>query len=1439
MAVINWLHLSDWHQGRTEYDRDVVRRALFDDIESRAAISPQLETLDFIFFTGDLANHGKREEYETAKNELLEPLREKTGLNKDRLFIVPGNHDINRADLKYVPLDLLKPFDNATVAQEWMAEGRERGKLLEPFKAYQDFIAEYGVLGFGAFGDSLCVQVKGKSIGIMGCNSALMCGRVRDDQGEVNDQSYLTVGERQIREPLRKIAVADLRIALIHHPFDWLKEFDRRQIEQLMKGQCHFILRGHEHFAQVEIARGTQGEYVHIPGGSTFDRRKASDPVYVNSYNFVSYDTDTGSGVVYLRCLNRHGDLWISDHETYKGGILPFVLPVASIAPSNKITASFTDAGNTSAGLSAQKNKGQQVDLTAIRETYLSYVCDRWANLELRGVMQTGKTDPIPLDEVYVSLSAERERKGKLMPLELTSDDEWSSDTKSPEADFEWTDKNNLIIRSKSALFDEITREKVELPQAFRENPHIVVLGDPGAGKTTLARFLLRQFALACRDNRAHVLVTPVMSAKTESQEYSDDYGEPHIPMLLRVADYAEALRYNGNLRLRQFLTHARGEANISDQEASILFDDALVSGNALVILDGLDEVAQTADRAAVARHIDDFVHGVGAKNRIVVTSRIGGYVGARLNAGFSLFTIRDMDFAQVERFVTRRVVAYDRAQTQAITEEAISKCAKDDIASILDAVQNNEGVKRLAVNPLLLTILCLIHRTGAKLPERRVDLYALASKTLLEDWRPAQTGQAECGVLMTEADRLLAPLACWMHSHTDRGLIRQEKALDLLHEFSAKRHKLEKNHPQVESEVESFWRRITYDTSVFVERSQGEYAFLHLTFEEYWAARYLVRDYSQAAKRLRERRNIARFEEVILLAIASQTEENATHLLRSAIWCREDEATEYGYIPSAYEKVLRRDLLMAANCIGDSAAVEPPLAREVAEELVAITLNLNSKAIPSFFVRNAQDTLVSLRSSDIGSQATALLIAKLEDVDSTIRTISAQTLGRIGKSDETIVNAILKLVEDENKEVRMAASFALSQVGQNSEIVINTLIAKTNDEDNDVRWINIFGLCQLKEKNETVISVLLIALHEKENIARIFAAQALGELARDNENISNELLTALRDRSSRVRASAAQALGRTGQSNEKVSNALLTALRDRSNVVRWAVAQALGQLGQGNEAVLNTLLTALRDRSNPVRWAVAQALGQAGKGNETVINALLKTLEDEDANVRGSVVQALRQTGKGNETVINALLKTLEDEDANVRGSVVQALGSIGQGSEKVSNALLTSLHDKEPFVRLFAAQSLGELQQENEVIADELLTILNDEDEDVRASAARALSQVGQGSEKVSNALLTALRDRSSHVRASAAQSLGRTGQSNEKVSNALLTALRDRSNYVRASAARALGQFGQGNEKIIDELILKMNSKDSDVQDAVAVSLKILIQKKEDGERTNFSI
>jgi hypothetical protein len=212
--------------------------------------------------------------------------------------------------------------------------------LLEPFRAFSSFVREYTGQDHPDYANIRRMIVGDREVALLGLNSAWMCGRNKE---RIGDKGFVIVGEPQIHSVLDEISGANLKIAVLHHPFDWLTEFDCDRIEVPLRQGCDFILRGHQHKPKVEIAGGTSGECIIIPAGASYDRRKAENPRYVNSYNFVHFDFDTGKGVVFLRRWSDPRNKWLEDVDSCDGGRCEFTLfgSAPKAPPSKQAPKSF------------------------------------------------------------------------------------------------------------------------------------------------------------------------------------------------------------------------------------------------------------------------------------------------------------------------------------------------------------------------------------------------------------------------------------------------------------------------------------------------------------------------------------------------------------------------------------------------------------------------------------------------------------------------------------------------------------------------------------------------------------------------------------------------------------------------------------------------------------------------------------------------------------------------------------------------------------------------------------------------------------------------------------------------------------------------------------------------------------------------------------------
>lgn len=534
---------------------------------------------------------------------------------------------------------------------------------------------------------------------------------------------------------------------------------------------------------------------------------------------------------------------------------------------------------------------------------YMEHIIAHNRYLQLQGIRSGGKLVNIELEHIYITLRTTQQRT-------VQAEENWLHE----EADMAPGEMGRMQME-RSALCETVS---VTVDQALADHKHMVILGDPGSGKTTLLRYLALLYGRDLAES------TKSVSEKLKLNEAG------YLPVLLHLRQFGSFLKEHhskddgteGHAVLFEFLFRALQGFRIDLPDD--FFDAYFQNGKAIILLDGMDEVADPNLRARVARMLEAFTLAY-PKCRFVITSRVVGYTGAsRLSGDYVTTTVRDFLLADVEQFLKHwhRLVAVG----QLGPGESADTFASSQTGQLMSAIRGNERIRDLAINPLLLTVIVLVHRDRVKLPDRRAELYAEAVDVLLGKWDEAR---GVGGVTILE-DRpfevgdkrlMLQSLALWMHERGQKEVTQAELFAFLEKQFIGMAPDLQKRRMA----IERFQRVIEERTGLLAARGEGVYAFSHLTFQEYLAARALagLHDYVEYTLRFTSE---AWWREVILLEaghLSGDSIERTSRLIRAIADGRKE--------PLPYH-----NLVLASECLRDAGEqrVDANLSHEINDRL-------------------------------------------------------------------------------------------------------------------------------------------------------------------------------------------------------------------------------------------------------------------------------------------------------------------------------------------------------------------------------------------------------------------------------------------------------------------------------------------------------------------------
>lgn len=277
--IIRWLHLSDFHVGKDNYEQVRLFEKILEEIERR---KDEGFVPDYVFLTGDIANKGAKKEYEMFRSGFLTPLQEMFGV-ETVVIAVPGNHDVARPSPDGLDRDaLLKPSKLFDASKEGKSA---RDQVLPRFKPYKQTMSTTGMSpDWLAFDKAVAIhkrELTNKQVGVIGLNTAWL------SKGD-DDKNKLTPGHRLVDAALKELSQCDIKIVLGHHPLNWWHDDEEQQIRRLFAEHHVIYLHGHKHKAEGRFEEGGADQFLVLQAGAAFQAREGDK--WVNGFTWGEID---------------------------------------------------------------------------------------------------------------------------------------------------------------------------------------------------------------------------------------------------------------------------------------------------------------------------------------------------------------------------------------------------------------------------------------------------------------------------------------------------------------------------------------------------------------------------------------------------------------------------------------------------------------------------------------------------------------------------------------------------------------------------------------------------------------------------------------------------------------------------------------------------------------------------------------------------------------------------------------------------------------------------------------------------------------------------------------------------------------------------------------------------------------------------------------------
>lgn len=914
-----------------------------------------------------------------------------------------------------------------------------------------------------------------------------------------------------------------------------------------------------------------------------------------------------------------------------------------------------------------------------------------------------------------------------------------------------------------------------------RPPKRILIRGRAGVGKTTLCKKIVYEFTQKgmWRDLFRRVLWLPLRNLKGRGQRGGYTFE---------------------NLFVDEYFPHHPERNTLANALWGAIHD-----GKTLFILDGLDEVSRDLHDGML-----QFLTVLLNQHNVIITSRPNAAHLIELDSV-------DLELETIGFYPTQ-VTAYI---TNAYTNRETDQCDLETVGEIERFLESHPIMQGLMRIPIQLDALCYTwNGSGDKaVPETMTAVYSDIEDRL---WRKDDVnlgnhprsrvqGLREGEILKYVEDELrrLEVLAfTGMHNDVIDFTPKQRNAIFSKFDWHYNRRFFDEILERV-----SFLR--ASDPSL--DHDDQNYHFLHLTFQEYFAAKYFVRQW-EARKPLKclefEKENINDIEPVAFLQKQKYSARydivwrfvagllNATETLRF-FETIEDEPRDL--LGPTHERLVM-------HCLSEVSSSRDLPIRSKLEARLSHWLLLEYRLTGSL-----------LLARELECPKKALLMALKTDsrygTDELVKRL--QRSGR--HLSEAVVSALTVLLRDDDYLVRASAANALKDQSNLPEETFDALAVIIRDEDEYTVSYATIALRRQPSLPQSTVDILTALLSGTEPHVQSRAACALGGQLNLLEPTTAALAAILWTGDSFVHASAATTLSVQSSLPKSITGRLQSRLESPYWFTRSCAAVALGTRSNLPKTTIAALAEVIfyKNWSDHVR---EERRSSAASLPETTIMALASLITDSDNEIKSGAQRVLMDQSSIPEAAVTMLVTMLTDKEESTRRMANDILTGLPNLPEAAFSLLVAMLKDEKISTRVLATRQLRPNASKSklpEQVVIALVPMLKDEETVVNFKAATALRSQSDLPREAVTALLSMIKDKDINTRSWATVAL--QGQPNQSQAiKALVVLLREKESLARSCAFVAVEEHTNLPMEVIEELVALLKFKDAKRQFSAAKAL-----------------